>query len=89
MPWAKSARHESKKQVKFECVDIYVPNGFLVGELAVVRGDFAKEKSVQIISPFVRLRGHCHRKKFPETHTFFIIGFSNLKKRGNFHSIRL
>ena len=78
---AKRAMHERKKQTRLKRVDIYVPNDFLVGELALVRGDFDKEKSAPIIPPFCQNQGVLSLKKFPETHTFFIIGFSHLKKR--------
>jgi hypothetical protein len=57
---ARRARHERKKQAKLARVDRYIPNVFLVRELTVVRVDFDKEKSVPIISPFVRIRVGCH-----------------------------
>ncbi len=60
---ARRARHERKKQAKLARVDKYIPNDFLVRELTVVRGDFAKEKSVPIFTPFCQNKGVLSLKK--------------------------
>ena len=87
MPGAKNARHESKKQVKFECVDIYVPNEFLVGGACSGKGRFRRGEVSSNFYPFCQNKGALSSKKIPIICSFRVVRFDTLKKGDNFRSI--